>query len=189
MKAISRLFWLPALCFSTGFTWSQVFPQQSGSGPIPATNILSSIPTSGILRIDYNFYVIPDTLDIYYDHANIFHSGPIQNFGEFNIRYGPGTSTELTIVLNQDGGDFNTNWEYIPSVVPAPPGLSIALGTNGVTVSWPAVGTYFVLEATSDLTAPAAWTVMTNEIHVSAATISVVIQPDLPKQFFRLRGP
>ena len=132
MKAITRLLWLFALVFSTSFTWAQIFPQQSGSGPAPATNILSSIPRAGILRIDYNFYTIPDRLDVYYGNTDIFSSGLLQNSGEFNIPYGPGDLTSLMVVVNQGGGDFNTVWDYIPSVVPAPEPGSVALAGLGL---------------------------------------------------------
>ena len=136
MKAIARSLYFFALVLCTNFTSAQIFPQQSGGGPNPATNILSGIPNSGVLRIDYNFYTIPDSLDVYYNNTDIFSSGYLQYSGEFNIPYGSGDSTSLSlmIVINQGGaigGNANTAWDYIPSIV-APEPSSFVLTSAGL---------------------------------------------------------
>src|SRR5437899_9283307 len=62
----------------------------------PAAYILCPVPHAGILRIDYEFFSIPDTLDVYYEDVDIFSSGWVQRSGQFDIPYGPGNSTNLT---------------------------------------------------------------------------------------------
>ncbi|MCX6896880.1 MAG: S8 family serine peptidase, partial [Verrucomicrobia bacterium] len=100
----------------------------TASGTFAAnTNVIGPVPTSGILLIDYNFHQVPDTLDVWYDGVNIFSSGLISNPGPypglgtrqtFTIPYGPGTATNITIIMNQ-GNNPNpiTVWDYTPAVV------------------------------------------------------------------------
>lgn len=154
MKVITKSLWLVALIFSTCFTLGQVFPLQSGSGMSPVTNTLSVVPRVGLLRIDYHFFAIPDTLDVYYENINIFSSGSVQGSGQFNVPYGPGNSTNLVIIINKNFGDPNTNWQYTPSVVQPVP-LSIVVNTIGqVVLTWPYTSDTFTLESCSNLEAP-----------------------------------
>ncbi len=61
----------------------------------------------GTLRIDYQFQGIADRMVIYYEGAVLFDSGMISESGSFNVDYGPGFSTFLTIVMNP-GNNSNT---------------------------------------------------------------------------------
>jgi subtilisin-like proprotein convertase family protein len=90
-----------------------------------ATNVLSPIPNSGVLIIDYDFFSQPDRMDVFYDNVDIFSttsinppSGLVSGSGTFTIPYGPGTGATISIVMNQ-GGNTNsgTLWNYIPRVV------------------------------------------------------------------------
>ena len=65
------------------------------------------------MTIDYNFYEPPDVMHIYYETNLIFDSGLTTNSGTWTVSYGPGTSTEVTIVMNEGGNvDTNTAWDY-----------------------------------------------------------------------------
>lgn len=94
-------------------------------GPTAATNVLSGVPNTGTLIIDYDFLTAPDSMDVYYDGVDIFStttinppSGLISGPGTFTIDYGPGTSTNIYIVMNQNGNpDSQTQWHYTPRVV------------------------------------------------------------------------
>src|SRR5207249_6846386 len=100
------------------------------------TNILTAVPNVGTLIIDYNFFTIPDTLDVYYQETNIFSSGLLSGSGEFVIPYGRGSETTLTIVMNQAGGATDvTRWQYQPTVVPEPAALSI-FGLGLCALTW-----------------------------------------------------
>ena len=184
MKVITKSLWLFVL--STSFAFGQVFPQQSG-GASPATNILSLVPRAGLLRIDYDFFTIPDTLDVYYDNINIFSSGWRQHSGQFNVPYGPGNSTSLMIIINKDWSDPNTVWQYAPSVLQSAL-LSIAVNQNGqVTLTWPYTVDSFTLESCSDLIAPQ-WQPVTNLSITLANGFYHTTGPIVAtNQFFRLR--
>ena len=98
----------------------QVFPVQAGDAP--ATNSFTPVSNFGNLVIDYNFYSVPDTMDIYYNGLNIFSSGPVSGSGEFVIPYEPGPSSDFTIVIDQAGVlSPTTLWSYqLTAVVPEP---------------------------------------------------------------------
>lgn len=104
---------------SMAMSFGQVFPVQAGDAP--ATNSFTPLSNFGNLIIDYDFYSIPDTMDVYYNGANIFSSGPVSYTGEFVIPYGPGPTPDFTIVIDQGGvPDPNTMWSYQVTAVPEP---------------------------------------------------------------------
>jgi subtilisin family serine protease/subtilisin-like proprotein convertase family protein len=84
------------------------------------TNVVDTLATAGTLRINYNFYGIPDTLVVYYESAIIY--GPVTNSGsgQIDIPYGPGASTLVTIIVNE-GNNTNalTAWDYTVTAAPA----------------------------------------------------------------------
>jgi len=73
----------------------------------------------GTLIIDYQFFGVPDFMHVYYDNALIFDSGLISGGGRFAIDFGPGASTDVTIVMNEGGNKStnNTEWNYTATVV------------------------------------------------------------------------
>ncbi|MGH7951755.1 MAG: S8 family serine peptidase, partial [Limisphaerales bacterium] len=99
------------------------FGNQVSGGPLGNTNVISFPYNVGTLVIDYNFETIPDSMDVYYDGVDIF-STFTNNPGNppvdqtFYIPFGPGVSTNITIVMNQNGNaDTNTAWTYTPYVI------------------------------------------------------------------------
>ena len=98
------------------------FGTQTAGGFNAQTNVIGPITNSGILLIDYNFHQVPDTIDVFYDGVDIFSPGPVSNPTDvpatFVIPYGPGASTNITIVMNKGNNDnTNTAWTYTPRVV------------------------------------------------------------------------
>lgn len=92
---------------------TNIVPVSSAGGPDASTNSVDTGQTSGSIQIDYNFFDVPDTMHIYYDGALIFDSGSVRGAGTFNVSFGPGTSTVLTIVMNEGGNPVpSTAWEY-----------------------------------------------------------------------------
>jgi hypothetical protein len=80
------------------------------------TNVIETGHTSGTLQIDYSFYGIPDTLHVYFDGALLFDSGYVGGSGTFRIDYGPGASTQVTLIMDEGGNpDPNTLWDYTAS--------------------------------------------------------------------------
>ena len=99
-------------------TTTNFFGQQRAGDFNANTNVLSPVPTSGILIIDYNFHDIPDTLAVNYDGTNVVTLTGVKGAGAVTVPYGPGTSTSLEIVMNPgNNSDPNTAWEYTPRVV------------------------------------------------------------------------
>ena len=96
------------------------FGTTTAGGATANTNVLTPVATSGILRIDYNFFTVPDTMDVYYDGVLIYSTGLIggNNGGvPLQIPYGPGTGTSITIVMNQgNNSNTGTRWVYTPNV-------------------------------------------------------------------------
>jgi subtilisin-like proprotein convertase family protein len=91
-------------------------PTQYWGGPKAATNVFNTGATAGTLNINYDFVSQPDDLRIYYDGRLLFDSGLLSNVGTLSIPYGPGSSTVVTIVMNEGGNpDPNDVWYYWPS--------------------------------------------------------------------------
>ncbi|MGO8698650.1 MAG: beta strand repeat-containing protein [Limisphaerales bacterium] len=92
----------------------------------------------------------------------------------------------------------NTTWEFGPDVEvtpPPPPSLSftrVAAASNtpaAIVFSWPAKAAGFVLQQTTNLTPPAAWTSPTNAQKVDGATTSITVNPTGNAIFYRLVSP
>jgi hypothetical protein len=121
MKTLKTTIALVILFGSAALSFGQTFPVQTGTSS--ATNIFTPVPTSGTLLIDYNFFSIPDSMDVDYDNTDIFSSGMMSGTGQFDIPYGPGLSTSITIIV--DAGSPGDLWEYEVTVVPEPNSLSV----------------------------------------------------------------
>ncbi len=81
------------------------------SGDFPEYRTNMAVPTMGVVKITYQFYGIPDTLRIYYEGIRIFDSGLVSGSNTFSIAYGPGISTNLTLVVNEGNNlDEGTHW-------------------------------------------------------------------------------
>jgi hypothetical protein len=132
------ILWFGSITFLHG----QTFPLQTGNN-LPATNSLTPVPSSGTLLIDYDFFSIPDSLDVYCENLDIFSSGFVSGAGEFVVPYGPGASSTITIIMNQDGNPISTDaWQYTPSIVPEPNALGLLLlGASALRV-WSRAGKF-----------------------------------------------
>ncbi len=92
--------------------WATLSTNSWGSSGA-ATNIFCTDENFGTVQINYDFYAIPDTLRSYYEDHLIFDSGVVSGAGRFFINYGPGSSTNLMIVVNEGGNpDPDTAWDY-----------------------------------------------------------------------------
>ncbi len=84
----------------------------------------------GILTIDYDFYVAPDTLHVYYGSELIYQSGLVSDNNCVSIPFGPGVQTnsaaEIVIVMNEGtNDDTNSLWEYTATVASWGPGYVV----------------------------------------------------------------
>jgi subtilisin family serine protease/subtilisin-like proprotein convertase family protein len=94
-------------------TLTNIVPVSSAGGPEAYTNTLDVGQVAGVLHIDYEFYSLPDSLRVYYESNLVFDSGLMSGSGETNVTFGPGVSTQVTIVVNEgDNYDPDTAWYY-----------------------------------------------------------------------------
>ncbi len=100
-------------------------PVTANGGGLPVTNFLNVGQTSGSLTITWDFFSVPDEMTVYYgtnaatfnnaSGALLFDSGLVSNSGSTNIIFGPGTFTDITIIMNQftnPAGAGGTKWTY-----------------------------------------------------------------------------
>jgi subtilisin-like proprotein convertase family protein len=90
------------------------FPPVSYSGgPDPVTNVVPVGQNFDTVAIDYDFFDLPDEMTVYYQGGQVFDSGLISGAGTFHVSYGPGTSTNLTIIMNEFTNPApTTEWNY-----------------------------------------------------------------------------
>jgi hypothetical protein len=128
-----------AVCLAAGALRCQgqvTFPTQQG-GEGATTNVFSPVTFTGFLLVNYDFFSVPDTMDVYYGGAHIFSSGYVSGAGQFAIPYGPALFPNLSIVMNQgDAANIGTLWTYTPTFSPVPePGWLSLLGVGALAVA------------------------------------------------------
>jgi subtilisin-like proprotein convertase family protein len=93
--------------------FTNITPASSSGNGLPSTNVIDTGLTAGSVQISYNFYTVPDEMVVQYQGTNIFDSGIVNGSGVFTIAYGPGASTQLTVIMNPIvyAGDGDL-WDY-----------------------------------------------------------------------------
>ncbi|MBI3882154.1 MAG: PKD domain-containing protein [Verrucomicrobia bacterium] len=81
---------------------------------------IATLKSQGTLVINYDFFVQPDVLRVYYAGGLIFDSGSVANSGTFTVPFGPGLTNGVEIVMNEGGNPVpNASWTYTVAVVTA----------------------------------------------------------------------
>ncbi|HXI69856.1 MAG TPA: S8 family serine peptidase [Verrucomicrobiae bacterium] len=103
-------------------TTNNFAPVTATGGGLPQTNYLFVGQTSGSLTINWDFFQVPDEMTVYYGTNGpfnpvnaIFDTGLVSGQGTTNIIFGPGTFTDVTIIMNQvtnPAGAGGTAWSY-----------------------------------------------------------------------------
>jgi subtilisin-like proprotein convertase family protein len=97
---------------------TNVASAEGRGGPQEDRNVIDTGVNRGILTVDYEFWVEPDSLHIYYDGDLIYTTGVRSGGATFSVGFGPGDSTELVIVVNQGGSPRpTTRWIYTATVL------------------------------------------------------------------------
>ena len=111
---------------------TNIFPTRSSGDYMADWNVLHVGHNQGTLSVDYDMYAEPDTMHVYYDHVLLYDSGLVSFTNHVDIPFGPGTSTEVVIVINEGNApDTNTLWEYTATVAsPVPAHLVFTENTN-----------------------------------------------------------
>jgi len=98
--------------------FTNFFGQVQSGTALQDSNPIGPVPPSGTLIIDYNFFSIPDRLDVFDGTQNIFSSGLISGSNTFTIPYNLVNGNIITIVMNQgNNSDPDTQWIYTPRIV------------------------------------------------------------------------
>jgi subtilisin-like proprotein convertase family protein len=146
---------------------TNIVSASSDGGPAASTKIINTPSTSGNLAINYDFYDQADTMRVYYGTNRIFDSGSVSNSGTFNVAYGPGDSSVVTIIMDEESAPTewyydatntspgflyttfteNTNLAVTPIKFAPPPFTNVTL--NPVTLA-PSTGIYYLPEQSLD---------------------------------------
>jgi subtilisin-like proprotein convertase family protein len=94
-------------------------PINYSGGPDPFTNTIDTGVTSGVLHMEWDMLQAADSLDVYYEGNNVWTSGgPISGPGSANAPYGPGSSTQVTVVVNKNGNSSSSTRWYLTNSCP-----------------------------------------------------------------------
>ncbi|MDB6033648.1 MAG: Peptidase and in kexin sedolisin, partial [Verrucomicrobiales bacterium] len=108
--------WLNGKDYGAGYIQKLNLPPVNPSGgAAPDTNIVMTGVNEGSIQIDYDFQTIDDQMQIFYDGRVIYDTGMINGIGSFTVDFGPGTSTDVVIVMNPRNGNTGTGWSYTPT--------------------------------------------------------------------------
>lgn len=104
--------------FGTGYNETNTANVQAAGGNAPDIHSIYPIRDHGTLIIDYDFLPAPDSMHVYYDGALIYDTGYISGPGRFSVDFGPGSATNLVIIMNENGNaDPSTEWSYTATVI------------------------------------------------------------------------
>ncbi|MBI3879361.1 MAG: hypothetical protein HY301_04770 [Verrucomicrobia bacterium] len=110
----------------------------SAGSSLPQSQVINTGANQGSIHISYDFYAVPDQMTIFYNGTNIYDTGYISGAGQFDVNYGPGGATNVTIIMNQFTNPVpGSTWQY--SVAIGGPGGSAATNiilTSADGVSW-----------------------------------------------------
>lgn len=106
--------------FGSSLTVTNFYPVNSAGDQNANTNTFDVGAVTGTFNIDYNFFCADDRMLVIYDGAIIWDTG-LTNNGcpaassvprRKTINFGPGSSSDITIVMNPGGQTNQTQWEY-----------------------------------------------------------------------------
>ena len=112
---------------------TNTFPAKRSGDYNSNTNTLHLPHNQGTLFLDYEFYLAPDTMHVYYDNVLIYDSGLVSFTNHVSIPFGPGTSTNIVVIMNEGGNDdTNTLWEYTVTVASPEPAYVVFTENAGL---------------------------------------------------------
>ena len=71
----------------------------------------------GVVHLDYDLLTVPDTLRVYYNGVRLFDTGFTNSAASVDIPFGPGPASQITIVVNEGGGQLGTAWFYTATIL------------------------------------------------------------------------
>lgn len=91
---------------------TNTFAATASGGREGATNFYDLQETAGTVPITWQFYQVPDQMDVYYQGTLIFSTGLVSGGGSTNISFGPGASTQIEVVMDATNHPSATLWNY-----------------------------------------------------------------------------
>ncbi|HXG46657.1 MAG TPA: LamG-like jellyroll fold domain-containing protein, partial [Methylomirabilota bacterium] len=104
--------------YGAGVLQTNVSAQDASGGFQANTNSIGPVQPVGVVEVEYEFYGVPDQLRIYYENELIFDTGLISGSGKVSVDFGPGSATNVVIVMNEgDNPNLGTAWNYTAVVL------------------------------------------------------------------------
>ncbi len=123
----------PIFSVALSGTSSLVIPRTAAGDDREDRFTVDTGSNAGVLTLQYDMLLVPDDLRVYYDGVRIYDSGLVAGQNIISIPFGPGASTDLTIVVNEGGGQFGTAWFYTAIIQTAGAEQKILVGGDFTT--------------------------------------------------------
>jgi hypothetical protein len=168
---------------SVGLTVRPNGPTATASGTVGAFNQTNTISVIANTTVGFNNFILVPTLSA---------SGDASNGGDaasFSGSVSAGIASQTYVDVLTPGASYTSaSGTVYPTLLSAPPTLSIQPAANGVTLFWPVSTTTYRLQQNADLTT-ANWVSNSIPINVANGTNQVTISPAVENMFFRLISP
>ncbi len=92
-------------------------PRVAEGNEFEDVNVIETGANQGVVTIDYDFLTIPDLIRVYYDGQRLLDQS-LSGVGRLVLPYGPGNSSQVTIIMNEGQGIPGTAWSYKASITP-----------------------------------------------------------------------
>ncbi len=103
--------------YGFGNLQTNALPSTDSGDANASTNVIATSGYEGTLQVDYDFFGVPDRVTIYYEGGLLYDSGLISGAGTITVDYGPGFSTNVTVIMNEGGNpNSQTRWVYTATV-------------------------------------------------------------------------
>ena len=124
--------WTNDTGFGSTYMTTNFFPGGPHTGADSVTNVFDIGVTSGTLKFFNSFAGEDDQMTVYYEGARIYDTGMTNGDVQFDVDFGPGNSTLVTVIMNEFGNrNPGTLWSYeITSIQTIHNYLTFTEGTN-----------------------------------------------------------
>ncbi|MDB6034285.1 MAG: hypothetical protein JWM16_4623 [Verrucomicrobiales bacterium] len=131
-----------ALQVDNSATAIQIAQAQFGVGPLEYRTNIDTGARSGVVTVNFAPACVPDDLRVYYGNTLIFDSGLTNEYRNdlncsfanytgpitYVIPYGPGSASNITIVVNEGNGDPGTVWSFDATIENSVAGQRVLVG-------------------------------------------------------------
>ncbi len=105
--------WTNEAGFGSTYMTTNVFLADEHVGSDTVTNIIDVGGKSGTLQVFGSFAGEPDQMTVYYEGAQIYDTSMAAGDVQFDVDFGPGTNSLVTVVMNEHGNtNAGTRWSY-----------------------------------------------------------------------------